>query len=195
VPSQAEFEVIQRARRIEVREQNPPARQERQTPANASRGARLGEPSDALGCRNRGITGRVPMARFNNKHFGPTLTLTCAAAFLPLLAHADESTFDGRVLAATEAVLDYCAKIDPSAADQYRQQLKVMLHGATDEVLAKARATDDYKQARAAAEDSLSKLDEKDAKETCSQSATPAKQPAPARQSSKPAKQSAVPAK
>ena len=45
------------------------------------------------------------MARFNNKHFGPTLTLTCAAAFLPLLAHADESTFDGRVLAVSEDVM------------------------------------------------------------------------------------------
>jgi hypothetical protein len=115
---------------------------------------------------------------------------------LPLLAHADESAFDGRVLAATEAVLDYCAKIDPSAADQYRQQLKVMLHGATDEVLAKARDTDDYKQARAAAEDSLSKLDENDAKETCSQSAAAGKQPAaPAKKSATPAKPSAAPAK
>jgi hypothetical protein len=135
------------------------------------------------------------MARFNNKRFGATLTLTCAAV-LPLLAHADESTFDGRVLGATEAVLDYCAKIDPSSADQYRQQLKLMLHGATDEVLAKARDTDDYKQARATAEDSLSKLDEKDAKETCSQSATPAKQSAaPAKKTAAPAKQSAAPAK
>jgi hypothetical protein len=115
------------------------------------------------------------MARFNNKRFGPTLTFTCAAVLLPLLAHADDSTFDGRVLGTTEAVLDYCAKIDPSAADRYRQQLKLMVRGASDEVLAKARSTDDYKQARAAAEDSLSKLDEKDAKQTCTQSAAPAK--------------------
>lgn len=134
------------------------------------------------------------MARFNNKRFGATLTLTCAAV-LPLLAHADESTFDGRVLGATEAVLDYCAKIDPSSADQYRQQLKLMLHGATDEVLAKARDTDDYKQARATAEDSLSKLDEKDAKETCSQSAAPAKQSAAPAKQKQPAKQPVAPAK
>lgn len=135
------------------------------------------------------------MARFNNKHFAPTLTLTCAAALLPLLAHADESTFDGRVLGATEAVLDYCAKINPGAADQYREQLKVMLHGASDEVLAKARDTDDYKQSRAAAEDSLGKLDESDAKETCAQAATPVNQPAKPAKKSAPAKQSAAPAK
>ena len=130
----------------------------------------------------------------NNKHLGPMLTLTCAAAFLPLLAHADESTFDGRVLGATEAVIDYCAKLNPSAADQYQQQLKLMLHGASDEVLAKARTTEDYKEARAAAEDSLSKLEEKDAKETCAQSAAPAKRSAPAKPSA-PAKSSTAPAK
>jgi hypothetical protein len=115
------------------------------------------------------------MARFNNKRFGPTLTLICAAALVPLFAHADEATVEGRVIGAAEAVIDYCAKIDPKAADQYRQQFKLMIKGASDAALAKIRDSEDYKQARAAAEDSLSKLDEKDAKQTCSQSAAPAK--------------------
>jgi hypothetical protein len=115
------------------------------------------------------------MARFNNKRLGPTLTLTCAAAVLPLLVHADESPVDGRVLGAAEAVIDYCGKLDPSAAERYRQQFKLMVKGATEEALTKVRSTDDYKEARAAAEDSLSKLDENTAKQTCSQSAAPAK--------------------
>jgi len=49
-----------------------------------------------------------------------------------------------------------------------------MVDGARDEVLAKARSTDNYKQARATAEDSLSNVDEKDAKQTSSQSAAAA---------------------
>jgi hypothetical protein len=79
------------------------------------------------------------------------------------------------VIGAAEAVIDYRAKIDPKAADEYRQQFKLMLRGASDAALAKIRDSEDYNQARAATEDSLSKLDEKDAKQTCSQSAAPAK--------------------
>lgn len=115
------------------------------------------------------------MARFNNKRLCSKLILTCTAAALPLLVHADDSPVDGRALGAAEAVIDYCAKLDPSAADRYRQQFKLMINGANEETLAKVRSTDDYKAARAAAEDSLSQLDENTAKQNCSQSAAPAK--------------------
>jgi hypothetical protein len=115
------------------------------------------------------------MARFNNKRRISTLTLTCAAAVLPLLVQADEPTLDGRVLGAAEAVIDYCARLDPSAADRYRQQFKLMVKGANEEALAKLRGSEDYKQARADAQDSLGKLDPNDAKQTCAQSAAPGK--------------------
>jgi hypothetical protein len=118
------------------------------------------------------------MARFNNKRLGPLLMMTCAAAVLPLLVQADEPSapsVDGRVLGAAEAVIDYCAKLDPASAERYRQQFKSMIKGANEEALAKVRSSEDYKEARATTEDSLGKLDESSAKQTCSQPAAPAK--------------------
>jgi len=115
------------------------------------------------------------MARLNKKLIGSTLLLTCTAAVLPLLVQADEPKIDGGALGATEAILNYCAKIDPKAADRYQQQIKLLVKGASEEVLAQVRSSEDYKQGREAAEDSLTKVDENDAKQACAASAAPAK--------------------
>ena len=115
------------------------------------------------------------MARFNKKRIGPTLTLTCAAAVLPLLTEADEPKIDGRMLGATEAIMNYCAKVDPTSGDRYRQQIKLMVQGTSDAALAKVRDSEEYKQGHDSIEDMLSKTDEHHAKQTCSESASPTK--------------------
>ena len=105
------------------------------------------------------------MARLNKRHIGSTWMLTCAAAALPLLVQADESPIDGRALGATEAILNYCAKIDPKAAVRYQQQIKLLVQGVREAVLAQVRSSEAYKQGRESAEDSLTKVDENDAKQ------------------------------
>jgi hypothetical protein len=115
------------------------------------------------------------MARLNKKHIGSTLLLSCSAAALPLLVQSDESKIDGRALGASEAILSYCAKIDPKAADRYQQQSKLLVQGASEAVLAQVRSSEDYKQGRESAEDSLTKVDENDAEQACAASAARAK--------------------
>jgi tetrahydromethanopterin S-methyltransferase subunit A len=115
------------------------------------------------------------MARLNKRHIGPTWMLTCTVAALPLLVQADESKIDGRALGATEAILNYCAKIDPKAAERYQQQIKLLVQGVPEAVLVEVRSSEDYKQARESAEDSLTKVGEHDAKQACASSVAPTK--------------------
>jgi hypothetical protein len=86
---------------------------------------------------------------------------------LAQIAQADEASPDPKVLGATEAILSFCAKVDPSGAANYLEQSRQMTHGASDEALAKARKSEEYRQARDSAEESLAKIDEQEAVKAC----------------------------
>lgn len=66
-----------------------------------------------------------------------------------------------------EGGLDACAKADPQSATKYMDKKKELAQGATDEELAAARASDEYKQGYAAGTDEIEKQPKDQAKKAC----------------------------
>ena len=98
-----------------------------------------------------------------------------AALVAPGLALADEPAPQAQTLASMEAILEYCAKLSPAAADQYREQAKRLGQGASEETLAKVRKSDEYQQSRDSTLESLAKVDDQNAKKACAQSLSQSK--------------------
>jgi LmbE family N-acetylglucosaminyl deacetylase len=96
------------------------------------------------------------------------LGLSLAIAIAPL-ALADGPMPDAKSLAMTEAILEYCAKIDPTYASDYEKRVVLVTNGANEEALAKLRKTDEYRLTHDSAVDSLAKVKEQEAKKACSQ--------------------------
>ena len=78
-------------------------------------------------------------------------------------------TPDARPLATVEAILDYCARLDASAADKYRQQAGLVSQGVDEETLARIRESDEYRQAHGEIDEFLAKVDARNAKKVCAQ--------------------------
>lgn len=93
-----------------------------------------------------------------------------AAIVAPGLALADEPAPQAQTLATMETILEHCAKLNPAIADQYREQAKLLVQGASDETLAKVRKSDEYQQSRDSTLESLAQVDDQDAKKACAQS-------------------------
>ena len=99
----------------------------------------------------------------------------CGCLAAPALSYAEDPAPDPRALGTAEAIVSYCAKVDPSAAAKYQQQVKLVVKNASEEVLAKVRQSSAYQQARDKVNESVGKLDESDAKRACSASLSPGK--------------------
>jgi len=99
----------------------------------------------------------------------------CGCLAAPALSFAEDPAPDPRALGTAEAIVSYCAKIDPSAAVRYQQHVKLLVKNASEEVLAKVRQSSEYQQARDTVNESVGKLDERDAKRACSASLSPGK--------------------
>ena len=67
-----------------------------------------------------------------------------------------------------EGALDACAKADPQSASKYSAKKKELTQGATDQEVADARASQEYKQGYAAGSDEIAKQSKDQAKKTCS---------------------------
>ena len=93
-----------------------------------------------------------------------------AAIVAPGLALAEEPAPQAQALATMETILEHCAKLNPVAADQYREQVKLLAQGASEETLAKVRKSDEYQQSRDSTLESLAKVDDQDAQKACAQS-------------------------
>ncbi len=91
-----------------------------------------------------------------------------ACAGLACAAEADAPAPDPRVLGLTESMLSYCTKVDPASVAAYRGKIRQLIQGASDEVLARVRASDEYQHAHQSMEDFVSKVDEHNAKRVCS---------------------------
>ena len=94
-------------------------------------------------------------------------SLLIVALVVAMGARADESGPDPRVLGVTEGLLTYCEKMDPPAAAQYRERLKVLTQGASEAALARLRDSDVYRKARESLDDFVGKVDEHNAKRVC----------------------------
>jgi hypothetical protein len=92
-----------------------------------------------------------------------------SALGLAQLALAEEPAPDARALATTEAILSYCAKVDPSGASKYQERVKLVAQGASEKALDEVRKSGEYQQARASMDDFLAKVDEHNAKKVCSE--------------------------
>jgi len=93
-----------------------------------------------------------------------------AAVLVHGLVLADEPAPEAKSLATVEAILQYCARADPAAADQYRDQARLLTQGLSEEMLAKVRKSGEYRQSHESALESLAKAGEQDAKQACAQS-------------------------
>jgi hypothetical protein len=94
--------------------------------------------------------------------------LACCAAAAPTLARADAKAPDARALGIAEAVLSYCAKVDPSSAAKVRERIKLLTAGASQGALSKVRNSDEYRRAHDSEDSFLGKVDPKNARRVCS---------------------------
>jgi len=66
-----------------------------------------------------------------------------------------------------EGSLDFCAQADPERAAKYQEQKKLLVQNATDEEVAEARASKEYKDAYDAATEEMGKQPKDKVKKTC----------------------------
>ena len=85
-------------------------------------------------------------------------------------AQADEP--DARALGMTEAILSYCAKVDPAAAEKYQQRLQLLSQDASEEALRTLRQSDEYRLGQDSMDESLARVDAQNARKACAGSLT-----------------------
>ena len=95
--------------------------------------------------------------------------IVCVSAILMLVSLATAKlAVPNAVLGQTEGALDFCAKADPQSAEKYQEKKKTLVQGASEEELADARGSDEYKEAYQSATDEMSKEPKAEVKKTCS---------------------------
>jgi hypothetical protein len=92
--------------------------------------------------------------------------LLCAAIALPGLASAN-SEISPQAVGIVQAVLDFCAKVDPKDAASFQAQGRKLTGGLSEHDLASLRGTPEYQDAFAGISDALGKSAPKDAARTC----------------------------
>jgi hypothetical protein len=66
-----------------------------------------------------------------------------------------------------EGALDFCAQVDSENAAKYQEQKKVLVQGASDQEVAEARASQEYKEGYDSATDEMNKQPKDQAVKTC----------------------------
>ena len=66
-----------------------------------------------------------------------------------------------------EGSLDFCAQVDPQSAAKYQEQKKLLVQGASDQEVAEARASKEYKDGYDASTDEMGKQPKDKVKKTC----------------------------
>jgi len=94
------------------------------------------------------------------------ITLVAAILTLASLAVAKLDMPNG-ILGNVEGALDFCSQADAQSANKYQAKKKEFSQGATDEELAEARDSQDYKDAYQSSTEELSKQSKDEAKKTC----------------------------
>jgi len=94
------------------------------------------------------------------------ITGVAAVLLFASLALAKLSVPNG-VLGTVEGALDFCAQADPQSAEKYQTKKKEFAQGATDQELAEARDSQEYKDGYKSSTDEMSKHSKDEAKKTC----------------------------
>ena len=89
-----------------------------------------------------------------------------AALALPSLALA-KLALPNDAFGRIEGALDFCAQADPKNAAKYQEQKKLLIQGATDDEVAEARASQEYKDTYAEATEEMGKQPKDQAVRTC----------------------------
>ncbi len=71
------------------------------------------------------------------------------------------------LLGKVEGALDFCAQADPQSAAKYQGKKKAFVQGASDNEVAEARASKEYKEGYDSAGDEMSKQSKDESKKTC----------------------------
>ena len=95
--------------------------------------------------------------------------IAIGAALLSLEALAEQPAISAPGLGATEATLDFCARIDPKSAQQYWEQAKSLLQGLDAKTAGEIRNTDEYRQAYDTTAEMIAKAPHDDAMRACNE--------------------------
>lgn len=96
------------------------------------------------------------------------LRIAClgAAIALPQLVLA-KMPLPNEAFGRIEGALDFCAQADTGNAAKYQEQKKVLVQGASDDEVAEARASKEYKENYDAATEEMRKQPKEQTKKTC----------------------------
>jgi hypothetical protein len=114
------------------------------------------------------------MSRARLRSSRPRLAIriaACTGLALLELAWADDPVVDARALGMAESMVTYCARLDVATAARYQQKAKLLVQGASEEAIAKARKSEAYRAAYDSVTDFTSKIDNRNAKLACTGSA------------------------
>ena len=90
---------------------------------------------------------------------------------LGLLAHAESPALNAQTLGFTESVLNYCGPIEPALALKLREKLRQLVARSTEQQIAEARKSDEYRKAYDSVSEFVAQVDGHDARRICSESA------------------------
>ncbi len=90
-----------------------------------------------------------------------------AALLIPQLAGA-ELPLPNDSFGKIESILDFCAKADPEAAGKFEERKKLIAHNATEQEVADARKTQEYKDSYQKISEQLAKVQIDQAVKACS---------------------------
>ena len=96
-----------------------------------------------------------------------TYCILCVAAIVfPQFAMAEPS-FTGQSLGTVQAMVDFCAQINPDDATTYQENARLVAGEASEQELGNARNTGEYKEAYAQTIATLGEVSKHDAEEAC----------------------------
>jgi hypothetical protein len=82
-------------------------------------------------------------------------------------ALAAEPAINAQMLGLMDSALQYCAKVDPGAAEKLQEKVNRLVQGASEEAVAKVRRSEPYRTAYSSAADFVSKVDAKNGPQVC----------------------------
>jgi hypothetical protein len=101
----------------------------------------------------------------------PHAWLVGACLAVPMLVSAQAPAPSAHVLGVAESVLNYCEPLDPAASAKMRSFIEQLVQGVSPKDLDAVRESDEYKKAFDSMNEFVGKVDPRNAKRVCSESA------------------------
>jgi hypothetical protein len=90
------------------------------------------------------------------------------ASVVPPAAHTRPGTVNARDLGIAEAMLRFCKRVDPAAEPRLKEKVKLVMQGASSEMLGRIRRSEDYRKAHESLDAFAAKIDEHNYQRFCS---------------------------